>query len=321
MNNRRKLLVVVWTALTMATAIAAEYPARPIRFIVPYAAGGAPDVTARWLATDLGQQMGQQIVIDNRPGAGGSLGTEMIARASSDGYTIGIGGISTLAINRSVLAKLPYDSDRDLRNVVQTYSGPLLLGVTLSLPINSVKELIDYAKNNSGKLSFGSAGNGTSHHLSGELFKHMTGTQIVHVPYKAAQQVITDMIGGQVHLTFTDIAAILPHVQAGRVRGLGVTSLKRSPAVPELPAISEAVPGFEVTAWGAVLVPVGVPPAIVARLNAAINKVLTSPTLKEKYASIGFEPVGGTPEQLDAFVKKEVAKWADVVRRAGVTVN
>jgi tripartite-type tricarboxylate transporter receptor subunit TctC len=317
MNNRRRLLVVVWAMLAMTTTAAADYPARPIRFIVPYGAGSGPDITARLFLVDLGKQLEQQIVVDNRAGAGGSIGTEMIVRAPPDGYTIGFGGISAFAINPNVLAKLPYDPDKDLVKVVQTYFNPGLLAVTLSLPIQSVKDLIDYAKKNPGKLSFGSSGNGTSSHLSGELLNLMTGTQLVHVAYKTPDQGITDTIGGRLPLMFNNIGPMLPHVKAGRIRGLGVTSLKRSPAIPELPAIAETVPDFEVTVWGGVVVPAGVPKPIVARLNAAINKALASPALKEKYAAIGYELVGGTPEQFDAFVKKEIAKWADVIKRSG----
>ena len=193
--------------------------------------------------------------------------------------------------------------------------------MTLSLPVKSVAELIDYAKRNPGKLLFSSNGSGTTPHLSGELFKHMTGTQIVHVPYKAAQQAFTDMIAGQVHLTFNNIGALLPHVKAGRVRGLGVTSLKRSAAIPELPTVSETVPGFEVTAWGGVVTPVGVPKAIIAKLNAEINKALAVPALREKFAAIGYELVGGTPEQFGAFARNEVVKWADVVKRSGAKID
>ena len=302
-------------------AAAADYPARPLRFIVPYGAGSGPDITARLFVTELSKQLAQQIVVDNRAGAGGSIGTEMIVRAPPDGYTIGFGGISTFAINPNVLAKLPYDPDKDLVKIVQTYFNPGVLAVTLSLPIHSVKELIDYAKRNPGKLSFGSSGNGTSSHLSGELLKLMTGTQMVHVPYKTPEQGINDTTGGRLPLVFNNIGPMLPHVKAGRIRGLGVTSLKRSPAIPELPAIAEAVPGFEVIVWGGVVVPVGVSKAIVARLNAEINQVLAAPALKEKYAAIGYELVGGTPEQFDAFVRKEIAKWADVVKRSGAKVD
>ena len=281
----------------------------------------SPDITARLFATELSKQIGQQIVVDNRPGASGSIGTEMIARAAPDGYTIGFGGISTFAINPSVLARLPYDPDKDLLKVVQTYFNPGVLAVTLSLPVNSMKDLIDYGKSNPGKLSFGSSGNGTSSHLSGELLNIMTGTQMVHVPYKTPEQGITDTIGGRLPVMFNNIGPMLPHVKAGRIRGLGVTGLKRSPAIPELPAIAETVPGFEVIVWGGVVLPAGAPKAIVARLNAEINKVLASPALKEKYATIGYELAGGTPGQFDAFVKSEIAKWAEVVRRSGAKLN
>ena len=301
----------------MTTAAAADYPARPIRFIVPYGAGSGPDVTARLFLAELGKQLEQQIVVDNRAGASGSIGTEMIVRAPPDGYTIGFGGISVFAINPSVLAKLPYDPDKDLVKVVQTYFNPGLLAVTLSLPIHSMTDLIDYAKKNPGKLSYGSSGNGTSSHLSGELLNLMAGTQLVHVPYKLVDQGVTDTIGGRLPLMFNNMGPMLPQVKAGRIRGLGVTSLKRSPAIPELPAIAETVPDFEVIVWGGVVAPAGVPKPIVTRLNVAINKVLAAPALREKYAAIGYELMGGTPEQFDAFVKKEIAKWADVIKRSG----
>lgn len=301
---------------------AAQYPQRPIRFIVPSAAGGAADINARFLAAELGRQMVQQIVVDNRPGAAGSIGMELIVRAVPDGYTIGYGTSAALAINRSVLARLPYDADKDLQMVAQLGFQPNLLAVAPSLPVKSVKELIAHAKSNPGKLSYGSSGSGTPPHLCMELFKIMTGTQVVHVPYKAAQQAIAEMIAGQVHLLFDNFGSIFPHVKSNRVRGLGVTSLKRSPALPELPTIDEAgVPGFEVTAWGGVVMPVGVPKPIVAKLNAEINKAIASPTMKEKFSAIGNELVGGTPEQFDAFVRKEAAKWADVVKRSGAKID
>lgn len=300
-------------------AAAADYPVRPIRFIVPIAAGSGPDINARLLASELGKQMGQQVVVDNRPGASSVIGTEIIVRAAPDGYTIGYGNATVLAVIRNLVAKLPYDSDKDLQMVVQLGFTPNLLAVTLSLPVKSVQELIDYAKINPGKLSYGSPGNGTSQHLTAELFKRMTDTQMVHVPYKGVQQAITDVIGGQVQLVFANVSPILPHVKAGRVRGLGVSSLTRLPAIPDLPTISEAsVPGFEVTTWSGIVVPAGVPKAIVARLNAEINKALAFPALTEKFAANGYEPVGGTSEQFTALVKKEVVKWAKVIKDANI---
>ena len=301
---------------------AAQYPERPVRFIVPSAAGGAADINARLLAVELSRQMGQQIVVDNRPGAAGSIGMELIARAVPDGYTIGYGTSAALAINRSLLGRLPYDPEKDLRMVALMGYQPNLLAVAPSLPVRSVNELIAHAKSNPGKLSYGSSGSGTPPHLGMEMFKFMTGTQMVHVPYKAAQQAIAELIAGQVQLLFDNFGSIVPHVKAGRVRGLGVTSKKRSSAFPELPTLDEAgVPGFELTAWGGVVVPAGVPRTTVARLNAEINRALASPSLREKVSMFGYEVAGGTPEQFDMFVKREAAKWADVIKRVGAKVD
>ncbi|MGZ5095136.1 MAG: Bug family tripartite tricarboxylate transporter substrate binding protein [Burkholderiales bacterium] len=296
----------------------AEYPDRPIRFIVPSAVGGAADINARLLAAELTKLVGQQIVVDNRPGAAGSIGMELIARAFPDGYTIGYGTSAALAINRTLLAKLPYDPDKDFQMVALMGYQPNLLAVALSLPVKSVQELIVYAKNNPGKLSYGSSGSGTPSHLGMEMFKYMTGTQIVHVPYKAAQQAIAEMIAGQVHLLFDNFGSIVPHVKGGRIRGLGVTSKKRSSALPELPTLDEAgVPGFELTAWGGVVVPAGVRKPTVAKLNAEINRGLASPSLKEKVSLFGYEVAGGTPEHFTEHVKQEAAKWAAVIKRSG----
>lgn len=318
MNPRSKYGVFIGMALAMQ-AVAAEYPDHPIRFIVPSAPGGTPDINARLVAAELNKQMGQQIVVDNRAGGGGIIGAEMIARAVPDGYTIGYGSTPVLATNRFVQTRLPYDPDRDLQKVAQLGSQPNVLTVTLSLPAKSVKELIDYAKKNPGTLSFGSAGNGTSMHLSMELFKLLTGTQMMHVPYKAIQQAITEMISGQLQLICDNIGSILPHIKSGRVRALATGGPRRAPALPDVPTGAEAgVPGFEVTVWGGVVVPRGTPKTIVSKLNAEINKALTAPSVKEKFAAIGYELAGGTPEQFDVFVKNEVVKWADVAKRAGV---
>jgi tripartite-type tricarboxylate transporter receptor subunit TctC len=319
-NGFWRLLVLLWPA-TISAAVTAEYPARPIRFIVPSAPGGTPDIISRVLASELSKQMGQQVVVDNRAGAGGVIGMQMLARAAPDGYTIGYAPISALAINPN-LTRLPYDSEKDLQMVAQLVFGLHLLTVTPSLPVRSVQELIDYAKSNPGKLSYGSSGSGSTQHVGMEMFKLMSGTQMVHVPFKAIQQAITEVIGGRVHVVFDNLASMGPHVRAGRVRALGVTSLKRSPAFPELPTISEAgVPGFEVTTWSGVIVPAGVPKATVARVNAEINKALASQTMKENIGNIGYELVGGTPEQFTEFVKKESRKWADVVKRTGAKVD
>ena len=298
------------------------FPERPLRYVLPSAAGGGPDVAARVVMAELSRQTGQQVIVDNRPGASGLLGTEMIARATPDGYTMGHGNINTMAINRSVMAKLPYDPDRDLQAVVLMYYSPNLLAVTPSLPVKSVPELIGYAKRNPDKLIFASTGNGSSVHVGMELFKLMTGTQMVHVPYKSAPVAITDLTAGRVQLMADNIQSIGPHVKAGRLRGLAVTSGKRVPAFAELPTVAEAgVPGFDVSAWAGVIVPTGVPKTIIAGLNAEMNKALATSAVREKLPEMGLEVAGGTPEQFAGHIKSEAAKWADVVKRSGAKVD
>ena len=317
--------VALGVALALAAGGAgAEYPERPIRLIISSAAGGSPDIVTRILAVELVRQMGQQIVIDNRPGAAQTIGTDMVVHANPDGYTVGYANVVTLAINKSLLPKQlqPYDPDKDLVLVGQFLSTFNLLAVTNALPVKSVKELIDYAKQNPGKLLNASAGNGTTGHLGGELFKIMTGAQIVHVPYKGSPQGIQELIAGQVQLMFDNLTSISQHVRSGKLRGLGVSSLKRTPVFPDIPTIAEAgVPGYETNAWGGLVVPVGTPRAIVMKLNAEVNKALQTQNLKQRYATIEAEPVGGTPEEFAAFVKKETVKWADVVKKSGAKLD
>ena len=319
----RLLLLVFIAGVSLAATFAfAAYPERPLRYVLPSAAGGGPDVAARVVMSELSKQTGQQVIVDNRPGASGLLGTELLARATPDGYTMGHGNINTMAINRSVMSKLPYDPDRDLQAVVLMFYSPNLLAVTLSLPVKSVQELIDYAKKNPDKLIFASTGNGSSVHVGMELFKLMTNTQMVHVPYKAATVAITDLTAGRVQLMADNIQSIGTHVKAGRLRGLAVTSGRRVPAFADLPTVAEAgVPGFDVSAWAGALVPAGVPKAVVAQLNAAINKALATSAVREKLPEMGLEVAGGTPEQFAAHIKSEAAKWADVVKRSGAKVD
>ena len=314
----------VLSLLGAAGSAQAEYPERPIRLIIPSAAGGSPDVVTRILALELVKQMGQQIVIDNRPGASYTIGTDMIVRANPDGYTIGYANVVSLAINKSLLPKAqqPYDPDKDLVVVGQFLSTYNMLAVTNALSVKSVKELIDYARQYPGKLTNASGGNGTTGHLGGELFKIMTGTQIVHVPYKGSPQGISDLIGGQVQLMFDNLTSISPHVRSGKVRGIGVSSAKCSPIFPDIPTIAEAgVPGYETNAWGGLVVPVGTPKAIVTKLNSEVNKALRSTALKDRYAAIEADPVGGTPEEFTAFARQETAKWADVVKKSGAKLD
>ena len=313
-------LLVVTSAFTMAAP--AAYPERPIRYIVPSPAGSGADIIARIMTAELSKQMGQQFVVDNRPGASGTIGIDMMARAVPDGHTIGFGTILTLALNRSVLPKLPYDVDKDLIPIVQYTSQPNLLVVTPSLPVKSVQELIGYAKKNPGKLNFASGSIASSPHLSGELFKFMTGTDMVHVRYKGLVLAMTDLTQGRVQLLFGTLAAVAPYVRAGTLRGLAVTGPKRTPIFPELPTVAEAgVPGFEVVAWDGAIAPAGVPKAILARLNAEMNTALTLASVRKKLTGLGVEIVGGTSGQFASHIRKETAKWADVIKRAGVKVD
>jgi len=315
-------IVGVALLLLAVTPASAAFPDRPLRYVMGSAAGGGPDVASRVIMAELSRQTGQQVIVENRPGASGVLGMEVIARATPDGYTLGHGNINTMAINRSVLVKLPYDPDRDLQAVVLMYNSPNLLAVTLTLPVKTVQELIDYAKKNPDKLTFASTGSGSSVHVGMELFKLMTGTQMVHVPYKAATVAITDLTAGRVQLMADNIQSIGSHVKAGRLRGLAVTSGRRVPAFSDLPTVAEAgVPGFDVSAWAGAIVPAGVPKSIIARLNAELNKALSTPSVRDKLPEMGLEIVGGTPEQYAAHIKSEAVKWADVVKRSGAKVD
>jgi tripartite-type tricarboxylate transporter receptor subunit TctC len=325
MNAIRRVsavLLAAWGFASPAAGAAAAWPERPLRYVIPSAVGGGPDVAARIVMAELSRQIGQQVIVDNRPGGSGTIGTDIIAKATPDGYTIGHGNILTMAIGRSVLPRLPYDLDRDIRPVVHMYGTPNLLAVTPSLPAHSVQELIGLAKKKPDALLYASTGSGSSIHVGMELFKLMTGTRIVHVPFKAATIAITDLIAGRVHMMADNINSIGPHVKAGRLRGLAVTSGKRVPAFANLPTVAEAgVPGFDVAAWAGVVVPAGVPKAIVARLNAEVNKALASPAAGGRLPDLGLQLAGGTPEQFAAHIRNETARWADVVKRAGVKVD
>ena len=308
-------------AFAATTPPAGEYPSRPIRFLVPSAAGGTPDVISRIIGAELSKQMGQQVVVDNRPGANGAIGLHMLARSPADGYTIGYGPVSAVAVNPSV-TKLQYDARKDILPVVQLVFGMHIMTVNTALPVKSVQDLVDHAKANPGKLSFGSAGSGSTQHVGMEMFKYMTGTNMVHVPFKAIQAAITEVIAGRVHLTFDNLASMTPHVKSGRVRALGVTGLRRSPVFPDLPTISEAgVAGYEVITWSGVVVPGGVPKPLVARLNTEVNKALESASAKEKLGAIGYDLVGGSQEAFAKLVYREIDKWAEVVKRTGAKLD
>ncbi len=309
-------------ALMAAGSALAAWPEKPIRFIVPSAAGGSPDVVMRVLMQQLSQQLGVPIVVENKPGASFVIGTMDIVRAAPDGYTLGYGNIVSLAINRSLQASLPYDVEKDLTLVSNTLRVFNLLAVNPKLPVNSVKELVAYAKKNPGKLVLASAGNGTTGHLGGELFKAMTGTYILHVPYRGSPQAINDLIAGEAQMMFDNIASIAPHAKSGRVKGIAVSGPRRSPVFPDLPTVAEAgVPGYETVAWGGVMGPAKLPREIVARLQQEIRKALAAPAVAERNKALDAEPDGGTPEEFLALVRRETPKWADVVKRSGAKLD
>lgn len=315
-------LVIASTAAALPVGEArAAYPDKPIRFIIPSAPGGSPDVIMRLLMNQMSSQMGVPIVIDNKPGGSYFIGTTEIMRAAPDGYTLGYGNIVSLAINQALFSKVPYGVDRDLTLVSNAVNVYNMLTVSNSLPVKSLPELIEHARRNPGKLTMASAGNGTTGHLGGELFKAMANVFMVHVPYRGSPQAINDLISGEVQVMFDNSASIAPHVQAGRVRALGVSGPKRLDAFPDLPAIAEVVPGYETVAWGGIIGPAGLPKDIVDRLQSELKKALQAPAVRETLAKLQVGIDGGTSEEFRALVKRETPKWAEVVRRSGAKVD
>jgi tripartite-type tricarboxylate transporter receptor subunit TctC len=303
--------------LSGVAAHAQTYPTKPIRMVVASAAGGILDTVGRTIAAKLSESLGQQVVIDNRPGAGGIIGTEIVAKAAPDGYTLGKVATSH-AINPGVYSKMPYDTLKDFAPVSHTVNLTNMLVVPASLPANNVRELIALAKAQPKKITFGSAGNGQSNHLSGELLKSMAGIDIVHVPYKGSAPALTDVLAGNISMMFVDILSALPHVKSGRLKVLAVTGLKRAAAVPEYPTVDESgVPGFNGNSWLGLVAPAGTPRDIVARLSAEVAKALHSPDVRERFLAQGVEPVGSTPEQFAAFIESEIPRWGSAARAAG----
>ena len=327
MKSLTRRFVVVLAAVIAIGAVApvavqGTYPTKPVRLVVPFPAGGTTDILARAVAQKLSETWGQQVIVDNRPGAGGNIGSELVAKSPPDGYTLLMGTVGTHAINPSLYAKMPYDHVKDFVPVILVAGVPNVLVVNPSLPVNSVQELIAYAKANPNKLNFASSGNGTSIHLSGELFKTMTGVQMTHVPYKGSAPALTDLIGGQVQLMFDNLPSSLQFIKAGKLRALAVTSLARSSTLPELPTLAESgLPGFEASSWFGVLAPAGTPNDIVKKLNGEIAAWLASPDAKEKLAAQGAIAAGGTPDAFVTHIAAESAKWAKVVKASGAHVD
>lgn len=321
-SSRRQLLRVLAVAAAWPRrAGAAAFPSKPIRLIVPSAAGGSPDAICRILADGLYAALGQPLIIDNKPGAGGGIGMAELARSEPDGYTLAYANVGTLAINRSLYARLPYDPDA-LTGIAITGTVQNALVVRNDLPVRSVQALIAHARARPGSLTMGSAGNGTTGHLGGELFKAMTGTFMVHVPYRGSPAAVQDLIGGQIDLMFDNLASIGPHIRSGRVRALGVSGNRRSPVFPDLPTIQEAgVKGYETTAWGGLVGPKGLPNDIVALLNKEINRVIALPAIREKYNALAVETMASPPHLIMAMAKVETPRWAEVVKRSGARVD
>lgn len=308
-------------ALTLLVASGAQaYPDRPVRLIVGFPPGGAADILGRIAAQKLSDALGQQVVVDNRGGAGGLIATEIAAKASADGYTLLFTSIPHV-INSHLYRKVAYDPVKDFTPVIQFVAVPLMMASHPSLPAGSVKELVAYAKGRPGQINYGSGGSGASSHLAVELFKAMAGVDLVHIPYKGVGPMITDMLAGQVKLTISSAVPLSPQVKAGRLRGLAVTSPKRSAAFPDLPAIAESVPGYEVINWFGILAPAGTPKTAVSRINAELNKALRQPDLVGMLNSRGADAVGGTPEEFARIIRTDLVKWGKVVKDSGAKVD
>jgi tripartite-type tricarboxylate transporter receptor subunit TctC len=309
-------------ALAAGTASAQSWPTRPIKYIVPFAPGGTTDILARTISEKLSIALGQPVVVENKPGAGGGVGADFTAKAAPDGYTIMGGTISTHAINASLYANLPYDPVKDFVAITLIARVPNLLVINPEIPAKTVAELIALLKANPNKYTFASSGNGTSQHLSGELFKSMAGVQMQHIPYKGSPPALQDVMGGSVTMTFDNITTAWTLAKGGKLRALGVTTAKRSPAAPDVPTIAEAgVAGYEIGSCQGVFAPAGTPPAIVSRLNTEIVKIINMPEVKDKLLALGAEPVANSSEEFVVFVKAEVVKWGEVVKKSGARVD
>ncbi len=299
----------------------AQYPARPVRFVVPYPAGGPLDTVARLLGAKVAESTKQPVVVDNKPGAGGNIGADIVAKSPPDGYTILMGAVATHAINPTLYAAIPYDPVRDFAPVTQVASTPNVLVVNPSVPATNVREFIAYAKANPGKLNFGSGSTGSAGHLAGELFKSMAGVEMTHVPYKGAAPAMQDLMGGQIQLMFDNLASSLGQVKAGRVRALAVTTAKRSALAPDLPAIAESGLDFDISTWFGVFAPAGTPKEALDRLHTQFTRALAAPDVREKMLALGAEPVGNKPEEFAAYIRAERDKYARVIKASGARAD
>ena len=323
--NKRQLLqsVAAFSAALVFNpqALAQTYPGKPIRLIVPFPAGGATDLFARSLSQKLGERLGQSVVVDNKPGAGGTLGSDLAAKSPADGYTLLLSTTSTHSIGPNLNPKIPYDAMRDFTPIGQVGNAPSIMLVPNSSPAKTVQEWIDHARQNPGRLNYASSGNGTIVQLTAELFKSQANLFVVHIPYKGTALAIPDLVSGKVDVLFDSLPTGLPHVKEGRLRALGVTSAKRTPLAPDLPPISDVLPGYESTTWFGLFGPKGLPADVVTRVNTAANQVLKDPEIVDRLTRLGIEPVGGTPAQFSALLGTELAKWKKIIQERKITLE
>ena len=322
---RKTIAMLIGAAMlpmaTPASAQAPTYPDKPIRIVVPFPVGGIADTFGREIGRKLTEAWGQPVLIDNRTGAGGNIGADIVAKSPPDGYTLVMGNIGTHAVNLSLFPSMPFDTIKDFTPIVHVLDAEGLLVVNPSITATTVPELIALARSQPGKLSYGSGGVGTTSHLAGELFKSMTKVDIVHVPYKGNVPAITDLLGGQTSMAFATMPTVLPHVRAGKLRPLAVLGAVRSPALPDVPAVAESVPGFEVSNWIGLFGPAGMPPAIVERLNAEVQKIMRSPEIQKRLETEGAKFIPMIPEQFAMFQKAELSKWAKTIKDANIKID
>lgn len=323
MRHEMLLAAAVLSAVSFSPAsLGAEYPARPIRFVIGFAPGGASDTMVRVIGARLSENVRQPVVIDNRPGAGGNIAAEIVARSQPDGYTLLLGNNGILAVNVSLYSKIGFDPVKDFAPVVLVASQPNILAVHPAVAAKSVKELVALAKSKPGQLNYASPGGGTTGHLAAELFKRMAGVDMVIVPYKGGGPAVASVLAGQTQFTFATALSVQPHMKAGRARGLAVSTLQRSPNFPDLPTVSEAgVPGFDVMTWHGVVVPARTPQAVIARLNREFNQILQTPETRDRLNTLGSDIIGGEPKQLTAFVRTEIPKWAKLIKESGARID
>lgn len=319
MKRRQLLLVPLLAPVSTLVAAQAGYPAKPIRLVVPFPAGGATDIFARALSQKLGEKIGTTIVVENRPGAGGTIGSDLVAKAVPDGYTLLLATSSTHTIGPALNPRMPYDAVNDFAPICHVGNAPSIMLVPNSSPAKTVKEWIDYARKNPGKLNYASSGNGTIVQLTAELFKAQAGVFMVHIPYKGTALAIPDLVSGKLDVLFDSLPTGLPHVRDGRLRALAVTSAKRTSMAPELPAISEVLPGYESNTWFGLYGPKGLPQDLLARVNGAANQALADAEVKDKLARLGIEPVGGTPAQFTQMLAADSAKWRKIITERKIT--